>query len=179
MTSKAGGSKAGGARSSADVGRTNGAWSKRTARKNVNSQPTVVKGRDQRNVGVPKVGPESVTTGRRADGATVFAGHGWFGRSTSNFMVPEGTTLHFYIPHKKTLGDSAGKAVELGKGAPDVEDVFKPGDILPDYILGPPKDLNIVSGSWTVTRDVNLSKLIGRGMGDVHLAMCREFNPFA
>lgn len=138
----------------------------------------MVKGRDQRNVGVTKKGPESVTTGRRADGQTVFAGHGTFGRSTGNFMVPEGTTLHFYVPHKKTLGDTPGKSVELGRDAPDVVESFGPGSILPDYILGPPTDLNIVSGSWTVTRETGISKLIGRGMGDVHMAMCREFNPY-
>ncbi|RSS73349.1 putative adhesin [Streptomyces sp. WAC06614] len=175
---RAGATKAGGSRSSAATSRNNGAWSKRTSRKDANSQPTVIKGRDQRNVGVPKKGPESVTTGRRADGATVFAGHGTFGRNTGSFMVPEGTTLHFYVPHKKTLGDGAGKSVELGKDAPDAVESFGPGSILPDYILGPPTDLNIVSGSWTVTRDSHISQLIRRGMGDVHMAMCREFNPF-
>ncbi|WP_405688824.1 putative adhesin [Streptomyces sp. NBC_00057] len=159
--------------------RGSGASSKRTGRKDSNDQPLVVKGREQKNVGEKKKGPESVTTGRRPDGETVFSGHGTIGRNTGSFMVPQGTTLNFYIPHRRTLNDSAGLAVERGSpDAPDVVESFGPGDVLPDYILGPPTDLNIMGGSLTVTRDTGISALIRQGMGNVHMAMCREFNPF-
>ncbi|MFE4831783.1 putative adhesin [Streptomyces sp. NPDC056672] len=51
--------------------------------------------------------------------------------------------MNFYIPHRRTLNDSAGLAVERGSpDAPDVVESFGPRDVLPDYILGPPTDLN-------------------------------------
>ncbi|WP_105970915.1 ricin-type beta-trefoil lectin domain protein [Streptomyces geranii] len=159
--------------------RGSGASSKKTTRKDANDQPTVVKGRDQKNVGVKDKGPESVTTGKRAGGDTVYAGHGTFGKNTKQMMVPQGTTLHFYIPHKRTLPDSVGTAVERGgAGAPDVVESFGPGSILPDYIISPPTNLNIMGGSRTVTEAVNISKVISQGMGDVHMAICRQFDPF-
>ncbi|WP_030935363.1 putative adhesin [Streptomyces sp. NRRL S-646] len=146
--------------------------------KEANDQPLEVKGRDQKNVGVEKKGPESVTTGRRADGAKVYSGHGTYGRNTGNFTVPQGTRLHFYVPHGRKLGDSAGLAVERGVDAPGAVESFGPGDILPDYVIGPPTDLNIMSGSRTVTRPTGISALITQGMGEVHMAMCREFDPY-
>ncbi|MFG3499518.1 RHS repeat-associated core domain-containing protein, partial [Streptomyces sp. NPDC047928] len=160
---------------SADRG--SGASSKRVGRKDANNQPLVVKGRDQKNVGVENKGPESVTQGRRADGETVFSGHGTFGSNTGQFMVPQGTTLHFYVPHRKTLDDSVGLAVERGgPDAPGAVESFGPGSILPDYILGPPTNLNIMSGSLTVTQKTGISAVIKQGMGNVHMAMCREFD---
>ncbi|MEV0039651.1 putative adhesin [Streptomyces sp. NPDC050804] len=87
--------------------------------------------------------------------------------------------MNFYIPHRRTLNDSAGLAVERGSpDAPDVVESFGPGDVLPDYILGPRPISTSLGGSLTVTRDVGISALIRQGMGNVHMATCREFNPF-
>ncbi|GKQ37326.1 ricin-type beta-trefoil lectin domain protein [Streptomyces sp. A012304] len=157
--------------------RGSGASSKRTTRKDHNDQPLVVKGREQKNVGAKDKGPESVETGKRADGETVYAGHGYHGQNSRQMMVPQGTTLHFYIPHNMKLNDSVGKAVEKGgPDAPSPVESFGPGSILPDYIIAPPTNLNIMGGSRTVTEATNISNVISQGMGDVHMAICREFN---
>jgi RHS repeat-associated protein len=157
--------------------RGSGASSKRTTRKDQNDQPLVVKGREQKNVGVKDKGPESVETGKRADGETVYAGHGYHGQNSRQMMVPQGTTLHFYIPHNLKLNDSVGKAVEKGgPDAPSPVESFGPGSILPDYIIAPPTNLNIMGGSRTVTEATNISNVISQGMGNVHMAICREFN---
>jgi hypothetical protein len=119
-------------------------------------------------------GPASVTDGGRADGKAL-AGHGGYYRADGTTTVPEGTYLHFYVDHGKPLLDSEGLKIE--RGARNIKPVqtFGPGDEVPNYVISPPRNLNIMSGSITVAGPTMLSDLLEDGTlsGVVHMAICR------
>jgi hypothetical protein len=92
-----------------------------------------------------------VLEGGRADGQTVFAGHGTYRWGAGDTVVPEGTTVHVYAGFDETIGDALGQAIETG-GAVTPTHVFGPGPSIPNYVLRTPDNLTIYSGSTTVGR---------------------------
>lgn len=79
----------------------------------------------------------AVIDGGRADGETVFAGHGEYRYGSGDTVVPEGTTLKVYSPHGGTISDSTGLAIEQGRG-PAAVTTYGPGSVVPNYTLKPP-----------------------------------------
>jgi hypothetical protein len=134
-------------------------------------------GSGPRGKGTPSPdGPASVTPGGRANGKAV-AGHGWY--FSSNGMtppLPKGMYLHFYVEHGEKLLDSVGTMIE--RGARNVKPVqtYGPGDRIPDYLIGHPEGLNIMSGSIIISDERLLSEMIADGTigGVCHMAICRE-----
>lgn len=90
--------------------------------------------------------------------------------------LSRGTYLHFYVEHGEKLLDSVGALIE--RGARNVKPVqtYGPGDRVPNYLIGPPEGLNIMSGSTTVPHDRLLSEMLADGTisGVCHMAICRE-----
>ncbi|WP_194906691.1 putative adhesin [Catenulispora rubra] len=134
---------------------------------------------DLRGKGDPRPGrdrPWSITPGGRGDGGQVVAGHGWYNTPDGFTTVPDGTYLHFYVQHGEKLDDSVGTKIE--RGARDVMPVqtYGPGERVPNYIIGPPDELKIMSGSTTVDQPKLLSELFDEGTikGVCHMAVCRE-----
>ncbi|GAA3395454.1 WXG100 family type VII secretion target [Streptomyces roseoviridis] len=120
-----------------------------------------------------------VLKGGRADGETVFAGHGYMERYAGETVVPEGTTISFYIPHAERLPGLNGVAVEGGSYPGGAVETFGPGDRIPDYTLAPPEPkggggFTVYENSTTVAKRTNLSELLKENMGNVHWAACRE-----
>ncbi|MCQ4045977.1 putative adhesin [Streptantibioticus rubrisoli] len=123
-----------------------------------------------------------VFAGGRADGQTVFAGHGFMERTAGEFTVPHGTTISFYVPHGDLLPGLNGVAVEAGVYPGGFVETFHPGDVIPDYTLAAPSaglggSFSVMENSVTVTERTRLSELLKEGMGDVHWAACRELEP--
>jgi RHS repeat-associated protein len=115
----------------------------------------------------------TVIDGGRADGETVFAGHGEYRYGSGDTVVPDGTTLKVYSPHGGTISDSTGLAIELGLG-PAAVTTYGPGSVVPNYTLKPPTGLTVMSGSTTVDAPTQLSGLLQPGMGTVNWAACTE-----
>ncbi|MEV4318088.1 putative adhesin [Actinocrispum sp. NPDC049592] len=116
----------------------------------------------------------SIAQGARADGQTVFSGHGSYNYTSGEFIVPPGTTIRMYVGHGEGLRDSIGKAIELGRPVQMYEE-FGPGSRITNYRLHPPEGLNIASGSYTVGEETPLSELLVADMGVCHWAACRSF----
>ncbi|WP_353848717.1 putative adhesin [Cellulomonas sp.] len=114
---------------------------------------------------------ESVVAGRRADGSTVFAGHGEFRYGSGSVTVPEGTTLNVHSTHGRALSQACGLAIELG-GGPSPVTVYGPGSVVPNYTLRTPAGLTIARGSTTVEEATPLSPPPQPGMGVRHWAAC-------
>jgi len=112
--------------------------------------------------------------GGRADGQTVFAGHGEYRLGSGEVTVPEGTTIKFYAEDGEGIVDSVGLKVELGEELAHVEAVGPGGTVL-NYTLMAPKDLKVASGSVLVEDATDLAELLKPGMGIVHWASCRKF----
>ncbi|MDT0346684.1 WXG100 family type VII secretion target [Streptomyces litchfieldiae] len=119
-----------------------------------------------------------VFEGGRADGQTVFAGHGRLERGAGEFVVPEGTTISFYAEHGESLHGLDGLAVEGGVFPADAVQVFRGGDVIPDYTLSAPAatrgGMSVFENSVTVANRTRLSELLSENMGDVHWAACRD-----
>jgi len=101
------------------------------------------------------------------------------GSKAGYFVVPDGTTITAYAPHGFAITEELGRAIQLGGMRPEQFQVtYHPGDVIPDYLLLPPKGLRAfhLSGVNTVTVDepTSLSSVIKPGMGAVNLAMCLE-----
>jgi len=101
------------------------------------------------------------------------------GSKAGYFVVPDGTTVTAYAPHGFAITEELGRAIQLGGMRPEQFRVtYHPGDVIPDYLLLPPKGLKAfyISGVNTVTVDepTSLSSMIKPGMGAVNLAMCLE-----
>lgn len=111
-----------------------------------------------------------VLAGGRADGETVFAGHGEYRMTSGTTVVPEGTSVTTYAPHGMKIGDSVGGAIETGGGTPF--QVYGPGEAMPNYTLKTPDGLTVYSGSTTVDSSTLLSDLLEPGMGNCHWAAC-------
>ncbi|WP_431043422.1 putative adhesin [Streptomyces sp. P1-3] len=121
-----------------------------------------------------------VFAGGRPDGETVFAGHGYLRRGSGETVVPEGTTISFYVPDGDRIPGLNGLAVESGvypEGGYVVK--YEAGERIPDYTLAAPEgtfgmSFSIMEGSVTVAERTLLSKLLKPNMGSVHWAACRE-----
>lgn len=111
-----------------------------------------------------------VLAGGRADGETVFAGHGEYRMGSGTTTVPEGTSVTTYAPHGQGILDSTGGAIETGGGSPF--QVFGPGEQIPNYTLRTPDGLTVYSGSTTVESSTFMSDLLKPGMGSCHWAAC-------
>ncbi|EOF5101329.1 putative adhesin [Salmonella enterica] len=127
----------------------------------------------------------SVSPGGRG---TVLAGHGG-SRFGDKMIVPEGTSIT--IPRDGIrITDLTGKLLESGnidelikaasnnpRVASDLEGwvTHLPGAQIPDYILKPPVDLNILSNSITVDSSTYLSQLLKPDQGNVVWAACTEY----
>ncbi|WP_277440723.1 ricin-type beta-trefoil lectin domain protein [Streptomyces sp. SPB162] len=116
---------------------------------------------------------KSVTHGSRPDGNTVIAGHGWYDKYAESFEMPRGTWLKCFCADGLKLDDSVGLQVEMGGDVPPVETIL-PGGRMRDIFVGPPRKLNIATGSVTVSEPTLLSDLLEENMGCVYLATCRE-----
>jgi hypothetical protein len=123
--------------------------------------------------------PASVTDGGRSTGGQAVAGHGWHARSNGTTVVPPGTYLHFYVEHGEKLADSVGLQIERGARNIKPVETFGPGSRIPNYTIAPPRGLNIMSGSTTVTQSRLLSEMFEDGTisGVSHVAVCREVIP--
>ncbi|MBV2154882.1 putative adhesin, partial [Kitasatospora sp. SUK 42] len=116
---------------------------------------------------------ESVTHGSRSDGNAVIAGHGWRDQYAESFEMPQGTWLKCHCEDGMKLGDSAGLKIELGQPVPVTETIL-PGQRMKDILVGPPKGLNVATGSVVTSVPTPLSEMLKPGMGCVYLATCRE-----
>ncbi|WP_326598225.1 putative adhesin [Streptomyces sp. NBC_01803] len=119
-----------------------------------------------------------VFEGGRPDGQTVFAGHGFLERGAGDFVVPEGTSIAFYADHGEALHGLDGVAVEGGVYPGNAVEVFRSGDVIPNYTLAAPQSpsggFSVFESSTTVADRTRLSDLLSSNMGDVHWAACRE-----
>jgi hypothetical protein len=119
-----------------------------------------------------------VFEGGRPDGQTVLAGHGRLERGAGDFVVPEGTTISFYAEHGESLNGLDGLAVEGGVYPGSAVEVFRGGDVIPDYALSAPAatrgGMSVFENSVTVASRTRLSELLAENMGDVHWAACRD-----
>lgn len=102
--------------------------------------------------------------------ATILSGHG--GWKSGALVVPKGTKLHFYSEHGATITDRLGNVIETNG---DLSKVYKrtysEGEVVHNYTLYPPGNLNIKGGT-TVQTPTKLSELLKPNMGDVHWAAC-------
>ncbi|MEU1279773.1 putative adhesin [Streptomyces sp. NPDC005805] len=121
-----------------------------------------------------------VLGGGRPDGETVLAGHGYLHRAAGEVVVPEGTTIKFYIPDEGRIPGLNGVAVEGGSyPSGGWVETFHAGDRIPNYTLAPPEakgpgGFTVYENSTTVARKTNLDELLTENMGNVHWAACRE-----
>lgn len=111
--------------------------------------------------------------GGRHDGQAVIAGHGVYVRGTGDTQMPSGTWGYFYVEDGARLRQSVGLSIEKGEKVKPTE-IVGPGKSLPDYTVKPGADLEMMSGSITVSKDTLLSKILKPNMGPVHIAICRE-----
>ncbi|WP_427885160.1 putative adhesin [Kribbella sp. GL6] len=112
-----------------------------------------------------------VLAGGRADGQTVFAGHGTYSWGDGDTVVPAGTTVYVYSKLGDGIPDSIGRAIETGGKVVPV-DIYGPGSAIPNYVLKTPDNLTIHAGSRTVGRRTPLSDLLAPNMGVCHWAAC-------
>ncbi|MGW6523230.1 MULTISPECIES: putative T7SS-secreted protein [unclassified Streptomyces] len=122
---------------------------------------------------------DRVLAGGRADGEKVFAGHGYLTRNAGDVVVPEGTNISFYVQHGDPLPGLNGLTVERGVYPGGYVETFGPGDVIPNYTLGPPAPMggggfSVFENSTTVGQRATLQDLLEPGMGNVHWAACRE-----
>lgn len=122
---------------------------------------------------------DRVLAGGRPDGEKVLAGHGYLTRRAGETVVPEGTTISFYVQHGDTLPGLNGLTVERGVYPGGYVEKFKPGDVIPNYTLAPPAStggggFSVFENSTTVGKETSLGELLKPGMGNVHWAACRE-----
>ncbi|MFD1320437.1 RHS repeat-associated core domain-containing protein [Micromonospora sonneratiae] len=120
--------------------------------------------------------PESITVGGRANGQVV-AGHGWyFEMDGETPPLPGGIYLHFYVEHGEKLLDRIGEMIERGARNVKPVETFGPGARVPNYLIGPPRGLNILTGSTTVGSPRHLADMLADGTirGVCHMAICRE-----
>ncbi len=127
----------------------------------------------------------SVTPGGKG---TVLAGHGG-SKFGDKMIIPEGVSITMPRDGIK-ISDMTGKLLESG----NVDDIIKaasnnprvasdlegwvtylPGTEIPDYILKPPTNLNILENSVTVNTSTYLSQMVNAGQGNVIWAACTEF----
>ena len=99
------------------------------------------------------------------------AGHGSLDVNYESFEIPPNVTVRTWrIPGQK-LSDHIGKEIEdLQPGQSFMikeshgnylhETIFKPGDKMPNYMVYPPKGLNIADDSITVAKKTSLSQII-------------------
>ncbi|MFE2379381.1 putative adhesin [Streptomyces sp. NPDC059398] len=109
----------------------------------------------------------------RSDQSTVITGHGYYVLGSGDLIVPPGTWLKFYVEDGKRLKDSIGYQIETG-GKVGPYETFGSGKSVPDYTVGPPKNLSISSRSISVRKPTRLSEIIEENMGACHVAICRE-----
>ncbi|MFG2111480.1 putative T7SS-secreted protein [Streptomyces sp. NPDC048718] len=122
---------------------------------------------------------DRVLEGGRPDGEKVLAGHGYVERGAGEITVPEGTNITFYVEHGDKLPGLNGLTVERGVYPGGYSQTFKPGEVIPDYTLGPPASsggggFSVFENSTTVGQKTRLGELLEPGMGNVHWAACRE-----
>ncbi len=122
---------------------------------------------------------DRVLSGGRPDGEKVFAGHGFIKPNAGDITVPEGTSISFYVQHGDQLPGLNGLTVERGVYPGGYVETFHPGDIIPNYTLGPPAPtggggFSVFENSTTVAQRTSLGELLESGMGNVHWAACRE-----
>ncbi|WP_257003968.1 putative adhesin [Streptomyces sp. SA15] len=122
---------------------------------------------------------DRVLAGGRPDGEKVFAGHGYLAPKAGDIVVPEGTSISFYVQHGDQLPGLNGLTVERGVYPGGYVETFKGGDVIPNYTLGPPAPsgaggFSVFENSTTVGQRTALKDLLEPGMGNVHWAACRE-----
>ncbi|MGC4808198.1 RHS repeat domain-containing protein [Micromonospora sp. DT233] len=135
------------------------------------------KGDDDSRGKKPGKNKPAVTSGGRKDGGKVVAGHGWY-FSSNGYTPPlsSGTYLHFYVQHGEKILDVDGLRVEGGARSMKPAETFGPGDQVPNYTIGQPNGLNILTGSIVVQGDRLLGDMLADGTisGVCHMAVCRE-----
>ncbi|MFF1406340.1 putative T7SS-secreted protein [Streptomyces sp. NPDC058294] len=122
---------------------------------------------------------DRVLSGGRPDGEKVFAGHGYIESGAGETVVPEGTSISFYVPHGDQLPGLNGLTVERGVYPGGYSETFHAGERIPNYTLAPPVSsggggFSVFENSTTVGRRAQLGELLEPGMGNVHWAACRE-----
>ncbi|MER6681372.1 putative T7SS-secreted protein [Streptomyces olivaceoviridis] len=122
---------------------------------------------------------DRVLAGGRPDGEKVFAGHGYIESGAGEIVVPEGTSISFYVQHGEQLPGLNGLTVERGVYPGGYSETFHAGDRIPNYTLAPPVSsgaggFSVFENSTTVGQRAQLGELLEPGMGNVHWAACRE-----
>ncbi|MEV5173107.1 putative T7SS-secreted protein [Streptomyces flaveolus] len=122
---------------------------------------------------------DRVLAGGRPDGEKVFAGHGYIESGAGEIVVPEGTSISFYVQHGEQLPGLNGLTVERGVYPGGYSETFHAGDRIPNYTLAPPVSsgaggFSVFENSTTVGQRTQLGELLEPGMGNVHWAACRE-----
>lgn len=102
---------------------------------------------------------------------TVLAGHGTMNGDT--FNVPDGTWVHFHAPAGSTITDRLGVAIESGHPT-QYNEIYGPGDLVDEHVLGPPYGLDVLLTSTTVKSNSRMSALLKPNQGHVHWAACRQ-----
>ncbi|MHA3914407.1 putative adhesin [Halovulum sp. GXIMD14793] len=122
------------------------------------------------------------------------AGHGSINLNADGTVpttvVPDGTSVTVPIGHNQSLLDDAGRLIEAGdvdggmrlqqEILPDSIEgaqTYLPGAEIPDYVIHPGPDLNILPGSRTVDRQTPLSEILAPNMGWINLATCTNEFP--
>jgi hypothetical protein len=102
--------------------------------------------------------------------------------------VPEGTTVTTWTRTGNTISDDLGQLIERGDYQAIAADPrlaseatfarsHLPGSKLPDFTLGPPEGLNVMSASRTVAQPTKLSQLLTQDMGHIDWAACQWVRP--
>ncbi|MFD4725801.1 putative T7SS-secreted protein [Streptomyces seoulensis] len=122
---------------------------------------------------------DRVLAGGRADGETVFAGHGFIESGAGEIVVPKGTSITFYVEHGERIPGLNGLTVERGVYPEGYSHTLHEGATIPNYTLAPPTasgggTFSVFENSTTVAERTKLGELLKPGMGNVHWAACRE-----
>jgi hypothetical protein len=114
---------------------------------------------------------ENAKANKLINGA-VFSGHGVF-KNDGETIVPTGTSITFYAEHGAKISDELGNMIEEHKDVSGFyKKTFKAGDRIPNYMLLPPKDLDVKGDPITVDKPTRLSNLLIPNMGTVSWAAC-------
>src|SRR5262249_11579391 len=104
------------------------------------------------------------------------SGHG--GHYDSWTVVPRGCSVTFFGEYGTALPNSLGQRIESGlqlalHEIPAGSRTALPGELIPNYTLFPPGNLELAGPTFTVSRPTQLSELLRPNGGNVNWAACQ------
>jgi hypothetical protein len=101
------------------------------------------------------------------------SGHGNYYEHNGTMRVPEGTSFTVYAEHGSPITGALGNLIESGGDTSRVfSRTFYAGDEIPNYMLEPSSDLDIIGTPHTVDTPTLLEYLLKPNMGQVDFAAC-------